>query len=191
MATNYLFLAILCFSLAGSVRVPAVHLLAVDNTRSRFQQSDASCRGALVRRAAAQVGIREKTGNNDGTRVEEYLAVAGLKKGAPYCSAFVSWVFKQEGFAQPRTGWSPALFPVSRLARCALPGNVFGVYFPEFKRIAHAGIIERVDGNWCITIEANTSLQGGREGEGVFRKRRHIKMIYRMADWVTPERGAK
>lgn len=33
-----------------------------------------------------------------------------LKKGQPWCAAFVSWVFAKAGYTAPRTGWSPALF---------------------------------------------------------------------------------
>jgi len=39
-----------------------------------------------------------------------------------------------------------------------------------------------------VTIEANTNISGSREGEGVYRKRRRVKTIYRMANWVSPER---
>lgn len=147
-------------------------------------QDEMNSRKALLKRAEGEIGVRESSGNNDGERVEEYLKVVGLRRGAPYCAAFISYIFKQEGFGQPRTGWSPALFPVSRLARSALPANILGIYFPELKRIAHVGMIERKDGDWCVSIEGNTSLQGGREGEGVFRKRRHMRTIYRIADWV-------
>ena len=156
-----------------------------------YQLRETNYRRSLITRAKAEIGVREKTGNNDGERVEEYLAAARLRKGSAYCAAFITWLFKQEGFSRPHTGWSPALFPVTRLARSALPSNIIGIYFPELKRIAHVGMIERVDGDYYITVEANTSLLGGREGEGVFRRRRHIKMIHAMADWVGPEINKK
>jgi len=35
----------------------------------------------LVRIGVSEIGVRESSGNNDGKRVEEYLAVTGLKKG--------------------------------------------------------------------------------------------------------------
>lgn len=73
--------------------------------------------------------------------------MTGLKKGPPYCSAFISWVYQQAGFAEPRSAWSPSLFPLSRLTKLALPGNLIAVYFPELKRIAHVGMIEKMDGN--------------------------------------------
>src|SRR5690625_7730160 len=63
---------------------------------------------------AAQVGIREATGNNDGLEVEAYLATTNLGPGYPWCAAFVSWVFAEEGYDQPRTPWTPSLFPNKR-----------------------------------------------------------------------------
>ncbi len=118
----------------------------------------------LIPIAEAELWVREATGGNDGKRVEEYLNAVGLKKGDPYCAAFVSWVFKQAGYDAPRTGWSPALFPTSRLVKAAEPGNVFGIYFPALKRIGHCGLIAGVQGDWIQTIEGNTDGSGGREG---------------------------
>jgi len=39
-----------------------------------------------------QVGIKEKTGNNDG-EVEKYLKAVGLGKGYPYCVAGLYWCY--------------------------------------------------------------------------------------------------
>ncbi|MBE2189333.1 MAG: CHAP domain-containing protein [Candidatus Kapabacteria bacterium] len=41
----------------------------------------------------AQVGIKEKTGRNDGRDVEAYLRSVGLAKGNPYCAAGQYWCF--------------------------------------------------------------------------------------------------
>ncbi len=137
----------------------------------------------LIPIAEAELWVREETGNNDGTRVEEYQAAAGLKKGDPYCAAFISWVFKQAGYNAPRTGWSPSLFPVAKLVKAAAPGNVFGIYFPSLKRIAHCGFVASVKGDWIGTIEANTNISGNREGDGVHKRLRHKKSIYRYSEW--------
>lgn len=137
----------------------------------------------LVELAQGELWVREETGNNDGARVEGYLASVGLKKGQPWCAAFVSFIFKQAGYAAPRTGWSPALFPVKRLVKAAAPGNVFGIYFPVLKRIAHCGFVERANGDWISSIEGNTGTGGGREGDGVHRRKRHKRTIYKYADW--------
>ncbi|WP_442591539.1 peptidoglycan-binding protein [Pedobacter sp. AW31-3R] len=146
-------------------------------------------RTAIVQIATNELGVREKTGNNDGEKVEAYLKCVDLKKGQPWCAAYVSWVFAKAGFKAPRSGWSPSLFPSSRLARSALPGNVLGIYFPAYKRIAHVGLITGVDGEWIVSVEGNTNVTGSREGDGVYKKWRHIKTIYRMADWLRKEEG--
>jgi cell wall-associated NlpC family hydrolase len=137
----------------------------------------------LIPIALAELWVREETGKNDGTRVEEYLAVAGLKKGDPYCAAFVSWIFKEAGYDLPRTGWSPALFSTSRLVKAAEPGNVFGIYFPAMKRIAHCGLVVGSRGDWITTVEGNTDASGGREGGGVYQRLRHKKSIRLFSDW--------
>ena len=63
-------------------------------------------------------------------------------------------------------------------------GDVFGIYFPEKKRIAHVGFIDQWDENWLITVEGNTNSSGDREGDGVYRKRRPIRSIYRVARYI-------
>ena len=137
----------------------------------------------LIPIAMAELWVREKTGKNDGKRVEEYLASVKLKKGDPYCAAFVSWVFQQAGYELPRTGWSPALFPAARLAKAAAPGNVFGIYFPALKRIAHCGLVVSSRRDWVNTVEGNTDASGGREGGGVYQRLRHKKSIRLYSDW--------
>lgn len=139
----------------------------------------------LIPIAMAELWVREESGKNDGKRVEEYLSTVGLKKGDPYCAAFVSWVFKEAGYALPRTGWSPALFPTSRLVKAAQPGNVFGIYFPAMKRIAHCGLVVGNQGDWITTVEGNTDASGGREGGGVYQRLRHKKSIKLFSDWRT------
>jgi hypothetical protein len=196
MSTTRILLFVLCFGLTGSLGLFDRHLLANGRHNSPYISTGAYvgpdslsvCRQKLLSIALREVGMREETGNNDGKRVEEYLAAVKLKSPDPYCAAFLSWVYKQEGFAKPRSGWSPDLVPLSRLTYHALPANIVGFYFPELGRVAHVGMIELVHHKWAVTIEGNTNVSGSREGEGVYRKRRHLKSIYRMADWIVPER---
>ena len=138
--------------------------------------------------ARGELGVREFR-DNDGKAVEAYLHYTKTPTGSPWCAAFVSWVFGQAGYATPRTAWSPSLFPNDRITDLTVPGNVFGLYFPALKRIAHAGIIERRENDWLITIEGNTNQTGSREGDGVYRKRRLVKSIKVYADWLTKKGG--
>lgn len=153
----------------------------------------------------SQIGIREE-GHNSGNAVEAYLTYVGLPKGNPWCAAFVCWVFGQAGVENPRTGWSPALFRSSRViwereksrnsavsAKASAQegparpqtGDVFGIYFPEKARIAHVGFIDQWDGTWLITVEGNTNYSGSREGDGVYRKRRLLSSIYKVARYIS------
>jgi|DewCreStandDraft_4_1066084.scaffolds.fasta_scaffold00022_62 hypothetical protein len=43
--------------------------------------------------AIAQVGVREKTGKNDGFKVEQYLKSVDRFKGDAYCAAGQYWCF--------------------------------------------------------------------------------------------------
>ncbi len=138
----------------------------------------------ILQIAKSQIGVSEATGNNDGKEVEAYLRYTGNKKGEPWCASFVSWVFGQAGFKLPKTAWSPALFPVTRLTKQPIAANVFGIYFSNLKRIAHCGLVETVRGNWIGTIEGNTNTTGGREGDGIYRKLRHEKTIAVYANWI-------
>lgn len=174
MGTIRILLGIICFAAVGSYRLPDRHLL---NAKERPHQQ-------LISIARGEIGIREKSGQNDGERVEAYLATVGLKKGQPWCAAFVSWVFQKGGHHQPKTGWSPALFNSKVNTKTVKPGNIFGIWFPQIKRIAHVGLVEKREGDWLISIEGNTNVAGSREGDGVYRKRRSVKSIYVFADWL-------
>lgn len=141
----------------------------------------------LLNIAAKQVGVREKTGHNDGPMVERYLAYVRLQKGEPWCAAFISWVFGQAGYDKPKSGWSPDLLPASRRIPAPRPGAVLGIYFPQLKRVAHVGLVIGSRHDWVDSIEGNTNVNGSREGDGVYRKLRHKRFIYGYADWT----GAK
>lgn len=173
MATVRILLGIICLAIISGHRLPDGHLL-----------TDGPARKNLLDIARREIGVREMTGNNDGERVEAYLATVGLKKGQPWCAAFVSWVFKQCGYTQPRTGWSPALFNANVATKAIKAGNVFGIWFPNLKRIAHVGLVEKREGDWVISIEGNTNAVSSREGDGVYRKRRMVKSVYAYADWL-------
>jgi len=139
--------------------------------------------------AISQLGVREATGKNDGKAVAAYLKSTGLKEGYPWCAAYVSWVFKIAGYAEPRTAWSPALFPKARQSLAPLPANLFGIYYTTLKRVAHVGFVIKKEKSWIISIEGNTNMDGSREGNGVYQKRRHMRTIYAYSDWITKKGG--
>ena len=63
-------------------------------------------------------------------------------------------------------------------------GDVFGLYFQEKKRIAHVGFVDQWDEAWLVTVEGNTNDSGSREGDGVYRKRRLVRSIYKVARYI-------
>ena len=159
-------------------------------TRRSAPRNDAK---RVIEIARREIGVMEKGCQNCGAAVEGYLDYVGIKTPAPWCAAWVSWVYGQAGYGEPRTAWSPALFPKERVvnldpshARDDKTGLVFGIYFPHLKRIGHCGIVERLQGDFVVSIEGNTNMNGGREGDGVYRKLRHKRTIAKYADWIRP-----
>lgn len=153
-------------------------------------------REAVINAYSSQLGVKEATGKNDGKQVEIYLAQANANKGNPWCAAFLAWCFKQAKIETVNSAYSPSWFPKNKtiytrgLDRLNLKftpkqGDVFGIYFQNLKRIAHVGFID----NWnqqgyIITVEGNTNEAGSREGDGVYKKRRLKRQIYKVANWI-------
>jgi hypothetical protein len=155
------------------------------------RKNSANDANGVIEIARSQIGVRETNGENCGIAIARYLNYCGIKSPAPWCAAFVSYCFGQAGYPQPKTAWSPALFPASRLVKvvssgCLSPGLVYGLYFPSLQRIAHCGIMERLQGDFVIGIEGNTNVAGSRDGGGVYRKLRHRRTIYYFANWRKP-----
>lgn len=155
--------------------------------------SYASTIGYVTELYRSQIGVREHSGKNDGLEVEIYLASCGLKKGNAWCAAFVTWTFRECGIKAVVSAWSPNWFPSKNTIytrgnsnnKIPQPADVFGIYFPEKKRIAHVGFIDNwPDGAYAITVEGNTNEAGSREGDGVYRKRRLKKQFYKISRWV-------
>ena len=62
----------------------------------------------------SQIGVREKQ-SNSGAEVAKYLRYVNLPKGNPWCAAFVCWAYGEAGVDNPRSGWSPDLFPATKV----------------------------------------------------------------------------
>lgn len=139
----------------------------------------------------SQIGVREATGRNDGPQVEAYLKSTQMKRGAPWCAAFVTWCFDQVGIRNAKSAWSPAWFPRSNTiwrnatgGMTPTTGDVFGIYYSNLKRIGHVGFVDKWSGNWVITVEGNTNDALSREGDGVYKRRRNIRQIHSVSRWI-------
>lgn len=140
----------------------------------------------------SQIGVRELTGKNDGKSVESYLRYVGLGKGYAWCAAFTCWTLNQATIKNPKSAWSPDMFPAASVIYSTTStqnqtpeqGDVFGIYFPDKKRIAHVGFIHKWGNAEVITVEGNTNQAGSREGDGVFKKRRIKSQIYKVSRFI-------
>jgi len=148
-----------------------------------------SVRDDLVSIYTAEIGVIEATGKNDGKRIGEYLASCGLPEGYEWCAAFAHWCLNEVGI-EGGGAYSPSWFPDKKTVyvrgakgnRSPSQTDILGIYFPEKKRIAHIGFIDEWgEGDYLITVEGNT---GGREGDGVYRKRRLKNQIYKVSVWI-------
>jgi hypothetical protein len=143
---------------------------------------------------SAEIGTKELTGHNDGKRVEEYLASCHLKKGQPWCAAFVCWTFKKAGIKAVVSGYSPNWFTSKYVIYFRGKKNnltpqtadVGGLFFADKGRIAHTFFIDdwTPGSSTTITVEGNTNSQGSREGEGCYRKRRLKTQIYKVSRYI-------
>ncbi len=139
----------------------------------------------------SQIGIKEKTGRNDG-EVEKYGNAAGFKQRIPYCYAFQYWGFKvacdelqiDYGYIPiPKSGMANAAFNYAK------KNGIKTTYKAKIndlitwrKSNSGSGHIARIDSvgrvGWVWTIEGNTSngkTGSQREGNGVFYRKRNIK----------------
>ncbi|MFD2961626.1 MULTISPECIES: hypothetical protein [Olivibacter] len=142
----------------------------------------------------SQVGVRELSGKNDGIEVEKYLKYVGLGRGYAWCAAFTCWVYGQAEVINPRSAWSPSMFPDGNVVyqknlknKQAIPqtGDTFGIWFNNLKRVAHVGFIDDwQQGSYIVTVEGNTNDIGSRDGDGVYRKRRLKSQIYQVSSFI-------
>jgi hypothetical protein len=139
----------------------------------------------------SKIGVREKTGKNDGVEVEKYLNYVWLKKGNPWCAAFVSWTMGQNGVKTARSGGCVQLLEqgmviYSKGVAREIPqrADVFFIYFPAKGRVAHTGFVDVWGEKYVTTVEGNTNEAGSREGDGVYKKRRIPRQIAYVAKYL-------
>jgi hypothetical protein len=132
---------------------------------------------------------------------------------APWCAAWVSRCFGRAGHGEPRTAWSPVLFPGARSGQ--VPKERIVSYLdPSIlrndKRIIRNDGVRRDDENLrglvygiyfpglkrighCEIVERvqgdfvmgiEGNTNADRDGDGVYRRTRHKRTISRYADWL-------
>jgi hypothetical protein len=172
----------------------SLHARAVESTKHKTELTS-EARTALQAKVLvtfeSQVGVKENLGANDSKEIREYLLIgANLKQPAYYCAAFVCWGFTVNGIDNPRTAWSPSLFPKDHLINTKTtapePCDVVGIFHNDVGRIAHALVIKHWprDKDYFISIEGNTNGNGSRNGDGVYMKRRLKRTAYKVSRWI-------
>lgn len=177
----------------GTTKRDTVKRVAISKPVKSFEQNCITVRRIYL----SQVGIMEKTGNNDGPEIEKFLRAVNLnpKLKYAYCSAGVSWTFIQAGIRTTITGYSPSsvnfknlVYANHRELKKPHFADVVSFYYPYLGRIGHTGFYDG-DFNEAIvwTVEFNTSGFSDivdREGEGVFKKKRSKKTITYISRWI-------
>lgn len=129
--------------------------------------------------------VKEATRANDGPWVEAVQRVTGNKRGDPWCASFVAFVL---GIAYRGKNPLPATASCDRLLQFARtqgivttepePGDVFLVLKTPNDAV-HTGFVTAVSPLEVKTVEGNTNEDGGRDGWGVFaRKRRRDRLTF-------------
>lgn len=159
-----------------------------------------STAGFASERTRLQHACREELGLYDRSTVSRYLAYTDLGYGYEWCAAFVSYCFGKVGYDAPRTPWSPALFPKSKVIWSyhdqrsrpvrLQPGMVWGIYIGSKKRIGHVGFVDSYNNGVVTTVEGNTSDPQGKTPNGVYRKRRLWRTIHSVAEWLHSSTGS-
>lgn len=144
----------------------------------------------IVEVASSQVGVKESRPNG-GEMIEKYQGATWLPIGQwAWCAAFVCWCIREAmrggsySFDRPMTAgawdfesWCKS---IDRSALLKKPHNgVIKSGDIVIFTFSHIGIaVSDIDKNGIVqTIEGNTNSDGEREGDGVYRKRRHESKI--------------
>ena len=149
-----------------------------------------------------EVGVVE-VGDNTGPRIKVYQAADGLRMspdtGYPYCAAGVDWAFEEVGRPLVELQESASvglLLSAATKHKWNVPRNEarFGdcvcfYWGTQDDWPDHIGfVLERIAPNGFLTVEANTTPDGGGR-EGVWTKRRGIeRMTFFRVPGVPPER---
>jgi hypothetical protein len=151
-------------------------------------------RERVVQEASALMGLKETHGRNRSPIIDKMNLLVGANYGDPWCASFNAYVYYLAEIPKyPKSAWSPSWVTNPTWTRKSggetpKPGDPFGIYFQNKKRVAHTGLIEKW-GDAVITMEGNTGPTGvvgeaDRNGEGSHKKRRLKSQIYSVRNWI-------
>jgi hypothetical protein len=132
------------------------------------------------------VGIKEvPEQSNRGVLIDEANLYVGSPLGSPWCAAVISLAYKKNKITSPRDARAAALFPRNRLInlRFVKAGDLGGVYFPEIGRIGHVFMVRKIFGQFVLTVEGNTNMNGSRNGDGIYYYIRPLSQVRYFSRW--------
>jgi hypothetical protein len=148
------------------------------------------------------VGVTEKGGNNkdfNNKELKQLLVNAGWKPGQAWCSYMVKGLLDHCNIPNTITGWSPTSynkkdviftnnsfkkeFEEDDVLVMSLSYNKFKNDKARYKGIGHTGLIEKVREKNVITREGNTGDDGGRDGDGFYKKIRPLTNNLHITRW--------
>lgn len=170
-----------------------------------------SLREAVYGWAFKEVGVVEKTGHNDGARIDFYNKTAGTPLRSPYCASFV-WTAYTHAKCAPKDVKYPAqarqwfqnpkrlvmsqqsLRGNRRMMKLPKRGDVVGYYMRSgYNAISHIEILDKIDleGEYIYCVGANTSARNSassvnRAGDGVYYVRRKLSSFYQIHNIIAP-----
>jgi hypothetical protein len=172
---------------------PSISVTTTDEEPSIDDFEDITQYECLMETSDEFIGVTEKGGNNrDFTNKElkQMLVDAGWKSGLAWCSFMVKGLLDHCDIPNNVTGWSPTSYNKKDVIYTngefkqkyknndvlvmSLSYNKFKNDKSRYKAIGHTGIIEKVRETNVITREGNTGDDGGRDGDGFYKKVRPL-----------------
>ena len=121
--------------------------------QSRYELSSNPCLLEVSEEVLrSQIGLKEKTGHNDGEHVKKYLLSVGIKTPAPYCQAGQYWCFVQ---ACDSLGFSYDLIPIPKSGLAISSFNYAKKHGKKVKYIAkqHDLFSWKISSGWSGHVE--------------------------------------
>lgn len=146
-------------------------------------QGEEGLRARGIKKASSYVGIKERTGKNDGKQILPFQKCVNIPSGSPWCAGFVCKVFEDIGLSSGMDGRALSCCPDELLIyqkgkgykKDPEPLDLF--YFPS-----HTGFIEfwPPDSDSFFAIDGNASNS---VKKSLYKKSR----VSRIADRVSPQ----
>jgi hypothetical protein len=195
----YLFFTVSCVRpniqsdiTTGSISVPEIPTV-VETPEPVIIEDTYSPYVCLIDKSEEFVGVTEKGGNNQNftnKELKQMLVDAGWKPGQAWCSFMVKGLLDHCDIPNDITGWSPTSynkkdviytggkfkqkFEDDDILVMSLSYNKFKNVKSRYKAIGHTGVVKTVREKNVITYEGNTGDDGGRDGDGFYKKIRPL-----------------